>query len=143
MDKINNSNELENHFLGSGWAFPVTFSVGNYRLSTSWYEDNVNDSINIILQTNIGERSMQPNFGSGMQQYFFRKMSDNLKGQLADSVKNALLHYEPRITVQDVKVSYADIVNGLVEINIFYVYNQTNSRHNYVYPFHLKEGTNI
>lgn len=139
----NDANISEGHFLGSGWAFPVTFTVGNHRLVTSWYEDNVNDNINIILQTNMGERIMQPDFGSGLQQYFFRNINSGLKGQLADTVRNALMQHEPRITVLDVQVEFTDVANGLTQINIMYMYNQTNTRHNYVYPFYLKEGTNL
>ena len=36
----------ENHFLGSGWSFPVTFTAGNHQLVLSGYEQNVNQSIN-------------------------------------------------------------------------------------------------
>ncbi|GGB79192.1 baseplate protein [Flavobacterium suaedae] len=139
----NNSSQIEEHFLGSGWAFPVRFSAGNHKLEMSWYEKNVNDSINIILQTNMGERCMQPQFGSGLQPLFFKKMNENLRGQLIDAVKNALLQHEPRITVKDVKVTFADETNGMVQVDIYYIYNQTNTRHNYVYPFYVKEGTNL
>ncbi|AXG74378.1 phage tail protein [Flavobacterium arcticum] len=137
------NDEIENHFLGVGWAFPVAFSAGNHKLELSWYENNVNDAINIILQTKLGERTMQPDFGSGMQQYFFRQMNATLKGQLEDAVKTALLEHEPRITVQSVTATYTDLLTGLVEIKVDYTYNQTNTRHNYVFPFYVKEGTNI
>ena len=38
---------------------------------------------------------------------------------------------------------FVTLANGLVNIEITYLYNQTNTRHNYVYPFYLKEGTNL
>jgi uncharacterized protein len=133
----------ENHFLGSGWAFPVTFTEGNHLLSLSGYEKNVNEAIKIILLTNIGERCLNPRFGSGLQPFFFRKMDETLKGEIADVVKSSLLHNEPRITVQEITVVYADISSGLIEIRVSYVFNQTNARHNYVFPFHIKEGTNL
>lgn len=136
-------NQLDNHFLGSGWAFPVTFSAGNNQLNTSAYEQNVNESIHLILQTKNGERCMEPGFGSGLQQFFFRKMDETLKGEIIDAVKYALLYNEPRITVKEVEVDFTDLQNGWVEIILSYVYNQTNTRHNYVFPFHLKEGTNL
>jgi uncharacterized protein len=135
--------QLENHFLGSGWSFPVTFSAGNYQLNLTCYEENVRDSIDIILQTRKGERSMDPQFGSGLQQFFFRKMDETLKGEIGEAVKASLLHNEPRITVKEVQVSFTDLVQGVVTIGITYRYNQTNTRHNYVFPFHLKEGTNL
>ncbi|HEU4719677.1 MAG TPA: GPW/gp25 family protein [Bacteroidia bacterium] len=133
----------ENNFLGAGWAFPVAFSNGNYQVDSSSYEKNINDSIDIILQTKNGERAFDPQFGSGLQQFFFKKMDETLKGEIQDAVEAALLLNEPRITVQSVAVEYADIQDGLVEITIVYIYNQTNTRHNYVFPFHLNEGTNL
>lgn len=136
-------NIQDDHFLGSGWAFPVTFSAGNLQLFVTNNEDNINESIDLILQTKRGERCLQPLFGSGLQQFFFRKMDETLKGEIIDAVKVSLLHNEPRITVKNVSVDYTDIINGLVSITIVYVYNQSNTRHNYVFPFHLKEGTNL
>jgi phage baseplate assembly protein W len=133
----------QNNFLGSGWSFPVTFSAGNYELNMSSYENNINESIDVILQTKKGERCMEPQFGSGLQQFFFRKMDETLKGEICDTVKMSLLINEPRITVKEVKVEYTDLQNGLVEVGVTYMYNQTNTRHNYVFPFNINEGTNL
>lgn len=130
-------------FLGSGWAFPVQFSEGNLQVTVNWYETNINDAIDVILMTKQGERIMEPQFGSGLQQFFFRKMDETLKGEISDAVRTSLLNNEPRITVTEVAISYVDMINGQVDISITYVYNQTNTRHNYVFPFYLKEGTNL
>jgi phage baseplate assembly protein W len=143
VDNNSRTDNRQKAFLGSGWAFPVKFSEGNLQLNMTMYEANINDSIDLILMTRQGERIMEAQFGSGLQQFFFRKMDETLKGELSDAVKTSLLNNEPRIKVIAVTVSYADPVNGLVTIGIDYVYNQTNTRHNYVFPFHLTEGTNL
>nr|WP_306801530.1 GPW/gp25 family protein [Flavobacterium sp. H4147] len=130
-------------FLGSGWSFPVSFSAGNYQLNLSANEANINESINIILNTRKGERTLESDFGSGLQQFMFRKIDNALKGEIIETIKYALLRYEPRILVQDVQIASTDVLNGLIEVLIIYVYSQTNTRHNYVFPFHLKEGTNL
>jgi uncharacterized protein len=70
-------------------------------------------------------------------------MDETLKGEIADVVKFSLLHNEPRITVQEITVLYTDVMSGLIDIRIIYVFNQTNTRHNYIFPFHIKEGTNL
>ena len=129
--------------MGSGWAFPVSFSDGNYQVNLSSYEENIDDSINAILQTRMGERCMEPQFGSGLQQFVFKKPDASLQAEITEAVRMALLHCEPRITVLSVTTSLTDPVNGLLEVNINYMYNQTNTRHNYVFPFHIKEGTNL
>jgi len=133
----------ENNFLGSGWSFPVSFSAESFQVGVSAFETNINESIDIILKTKQGERCFEPQFGSGLQQFFFRKMDETLKGEIMDAVKVSLLHNEPRITVQEVQVNFTDLLNGIVDIQIVYIYNQTNTRHNYVFPFYLNEGTNL
>jgi len=133
----------ELNFKGSGWSFPVTFSAGNYELNLSRHKDNINQAIHIILQTRNGERCMEPQFGPGLQQFFFRKMDETLRGEMTDAIKMSLLINEPRITVKDVQVYYTDLKNGVVEIHVAYVHNQTNSRHNFVFPFNISEGTNL
>lgn len=135
--------EQQNSFLGSGWSFPVTFTAGNYELHTSSYEKNINESINIILLTKKGERSMEPQFGSGLQSLFFKIMDETLKGEIIDAIKTSLIDNEPRISVQDIEVDFPEPASGLVSVSISYVYNQTNTRHNYVFPFHINEGTNL
>jgi uncharacterized protein len=139
----NNSKIQQHHFYGSGWAFPVLFSAGNYRLAITAGEENINESINLILMTKQGERCHEPRFGSGLYRFVFKTMDDTLKGEIIDSVMMSLLQNEPRITVKEVSVEFTDRQSGLVEIHINYIYNQENSRHNHVFPFHLKEGTNL
>ncbi|RZN84055.1 MAG: phage tail protein [Winogradskyella sp.] len=133
----------DNNFLGSGWAFPVVFSAGNCQLNLTQYEQNINECINIIMRTNFGERVMEPDFGSGMQAFVFEVMDETLKGEIIDTVKVTLLDNEPRISVENVDVEYESLQNGLVSVFIEYIYNKTNTRHNYVFPFHLKEATNL
>lgn len=140
---MDNKEHTKTVFLGSGWAFPVSFSVDNHQLSLSANETNINESINVILNTRKGERTLEANFGSGIQQFMFRKIDNTLKGEIIETIKFALLRYEPRILVQDVKVASTDVLNGKIEILISYIYSQTNTRHNYVFPFYLKEGTNL
>lgn len=141
MDKI--ADKKENVFLGSGWSFPVSFSAGNHQVNISANETNINESINIILNTRKGERTLEANFGSGLQQFMFRKIDNTLKGEIVETIQFSLLRYEPRIVVQEVRVAATDLINGTIEILIIYIYAQTNTRHNYVFPFHLKEGTNL
>ena len=51
-------------YLGRGLAFPVK-PVGG-RLRYAAYEEDVEQAIQIILQTERGERPMLPEFGGGL-----------------------------------------------------------------------------
>lgn len=140
MDSTTN---IQKEFLGSGWSFPVTFSLENHQLQLTKYESNINEMINLIMKTTFGERPFSPQFGAGLQKFFFKEMRPTLQGEIREAVKTALLNNEPRIKVLAVEVVFADLQSGLVEVSINYMYNQTNTRHNYVYPFYIKEGTNL
>jgi len=135
--------KVENHFLGSGWSFPVRFLAGNHQLVTTKYEDNINESIRIIFETKMGERCMEPFFGSGLQQFFFRTMDETLRGEIRNTLEIALLNNEPRISVESIEIEFADVQQGLINILVTYIFNNTNTRQNYVFPFHLNEGTNL
>lgn len=136
-------NQNKNNFLGSGWSFPVRFMAETAELEITQYEKNIRENIDIILKTRRGDHVMNQNFGSGLEQYVFHKIDDTLQGEIIDSIKWSLLNYEPRITVKSVTVESVDLKRGIVSVSIQYLYNQTNTRHNYVYPFHLIEGTNL
>jgi phage baseplate assembly protein W len=140
---VDKQTNITKEFLGSGWSFPVTFSAGNSQLQLTKYETNINEMINLIMQTTSGERPFEAQFGSGLQTFFFKEMRPTLQGEIREAIKTALLDNEPRIKVLSVVVAFADLQSGLVEVSINYMYNQTNTRHNYVYPFYIKEGTNL
>lgn len=139
----NNELHIENQFLGSGWSFPVTFRKENHSLAISKYIENVNQSIFIINNTNFGERCLLPTFGSVLQQFIFRTIDETLFGEISEALKTTLLHNEPRINVEEVDVTISDELNTTLNISVYYKFNETNSRHNYVFPFHLNEGTNL
>ncbi len=86
---------------------------------------------------------MEPDFGAGLQRFFFRKMDETLKGEMINIIKMSLLLNEPRINVTNVDVEFTDTANGMVEIMIDYTYIQANTRHNHTFPFSIMEGTNL
>ncbi|MDD5754255.1 MAG: GPW/gp25 family protein, partial [Methylococcales bacterium] len=117
-------------FLGTGWSFPPTFEVGNYHLNMTHKQHNINQSIDLILQTNQGERSLMPQFGSPLRSFLFRHLDAPLQNEIIDAVKSALLDYEPRITVDNVGLELLTGDQSGVAIYIDYTVKMTNSRFN-------------
>jgi phage baseplate assembly protein W len=122
-------------FLGVGWGFPVRFAKGRASLATD--EESVHQSIWIILCTAPGERVMRPDFGCGIHNLVFALNNATAAGLIAFEVRNALLRWEPRIEVLDVRVTPDD---EQLLVDIEYRIRATNSRFNLVYPFHLERG---
>ncbi len=132
-------------FLGRGWAFPPTFSHrkdNNSGVEMVEAKEDIDQSLEILLNTSLGERVMQPTYGCNLKDYQFEPMNASLVGRLRDLVANAILYYEPRIRLEKIEVSEADALLGKLLIEVEYTVRTTNSRYNYVYDFYLKEASN-
>lgn len=134
---------MNNSFLGTGWSFPPSFEKGNYQLELSSEVDNINQSINLILQTPRFSRSLVPKFGSELAGFLFRTANASLKEEIEESIRLTLLNDEPRITVNKVDVKFVKDTETLALVSIYYTVKKTNARHNHVFPFSLLEGTNL
>lgn len=130
-------------FLGTGWSFPPEFNnISNNVEMVSGTED-IDQSLNILLSTALGERVMQPQYGCDLTDYVFETLNSSVIGYLKDRVKNAILFYEPRIRVEQIDISPADsmdLIEGRFTISLEYSVPGTNSRFNYVYDYYLNEA---
>jgi uncharacterized protein len=127
-------------FFGVGWGFPVGRQQGEPRFSRAEYEESIRQSVRIILSTAKGERVMRPDFGCDLYRLVFAPNSVATRGLAESHVKTALLLWEPRIEVLEVKALPAGAQEEALEINVAYRVLSTDSRFNLVYPFYLERG---
>ena len=128
-------------FLGTGWGFPPEFTVGGADVRMVSLDEDVRESLLIILSTRIRERAMHSTFGCDLHRFVFHEISARLETGLRQAVGDALLQYEPRIEVDEISVDFDEQIEGKVQINIDYTVTATNTRYNMVYPFYLNEAT--
>jgi len=122
-------------FIGRGWSYPLgTSATGGIALSSG--DDEISESIRLILGTAPGERPMRPDFGCAVHDLVFAAVDANFAGQVAYEVRASLLRWEPRIEVVDVTVTLDDERDGVVLIGIDYTLRTTNDRRNLVFPFY-------
>jgi Bacteriophage baseplate protein W len=126
-------------FLGIGWKFPVQ-ADSKSMIKMSKYEEDIKESIWIILGTSKGERTMRPDFGCGIHDFVFESINTSTRARIEQSVQDALTLWEPRIKLTKVNASTEQIDKGKLIISIDYIVNATNNRFNLVYPFYIKEG---
>lgn len=133
-------NDYHSHaFLGTGLHFPVSVDEVTGRMQESSYEDNIKESIYLIIMTKKGERVMHPDFGCDIHQYMFDIVDYTTLNRMKLAVENALLRWEPRIA--DIHVMVTDMMQerNAVQIEIGYRVRTTNSPYNLVFPFYLEE----
>ncbi len=136
MDKFNS-------FLGNGWSFPPSFDkeIGTVTMVSN--EEDIKQSLNILLSTSLGERVMQPRYGCNLNDYMFEPLNSSVIGYIKDLVEHAILFYEPRILAEKIEVTSQDsfdIIEGRFTISIDYTIPETNSRFNFVYDYYKNEA---
>ncbi len=136
-------------FLGRGVGFPVSLN-GAGKLQAAEYEESVRQSILIILGTAKGERLMRPDFGCGIYDLVFEINSASVAGKISQAVQEAILKFEPRVDVLDIKVTSgffksnnqfeAAQNSSVLMIEIKYQVRASNNVFNLVYPFYLERS---
>ncbi len=128
-------------FLGRGIRFPLQVDPKTGKLAMSEHEENIKESIGIILRTGRGERVMRPEFGTNTMDYAFAPSAADVRGTIAHELSEALTIQEPRIRDVEVTTEDVDRQDGTLVINVSYTVRSTNNRFNHVYPFYVTEGS--
>jgi len=131
--------EANKDILGTGWSFPLGVD-GRGGVSLSQYENDIKESIRIILSTAKGERRMRPNFGCDVHNLIFAPNNATTWGLAAHYVEEALGWWEPRIEVTGIDPRPDPEDASRLLINIKYRVKATHDARNLVYPFYLLPG---
>jgi hypothetical protein len=134
---------MEQSFLGRGWSFPPTFDRNLARVEMLEQEALIASSLEVLLSTAQGERTMLPQYGCNMEELVFESLDTRMKTLMADKIESAILYHEPRIVLEKVHLDDSREQEGVVLIEIVYRVKSTNSRFNFVFPYYKLEGTDI
>jgi phage baseplate assembly protein W len=126
-------------FLGRGWRFPVKPDAQG-RLNYVGGDEEIRESLWIILTTAPGERQMLEQFGCDVHDLVFGANTAALRGLVEQNVRSTLTLWEPRIDVLDVRAESPADQRNILTIHIDYRIRANNAIYNLVYPFFLNEG---
>ena len=136
-----NGSDSARAWLGTGWSFPPDFNRHARDVTMVSEEEDIRQSLEILLSTAPGERIMNPAYGCGLKLLTFENINESTLTEIQDVVERAVLFYEPRIRVDTIEVDVENIYQGIITIHLDYTIRITNSRANMVYPFYFQEGT--
>ncbi|MEG4457114.1 GPW/gp25 family protein [Microcoleus sp. N9_A1] len=135
MPEDNYSYPPQKDYIGAGLGFPLQVNVqGGIQLSTG--TPNIEESIVIILRTDLGERVYRPNFGSRLSELVFEPMNVQTLMLIRLYVEQALEMWEPRLILKEVRAD-PDPIRGRVDIEIVYQPKNSLDTRSLVYPFYL------
>lgn len=132
-------------FLGVGWSFPPAFHkhTDTLGVQTVSDEDDIRQSLIVLMSTVPGERTMQPAYGCSLKSMVFENIDESTVTQIKDVIERAVLFFETRITLESIDVKPDDAYEGRINIKLNYVIRTTNTRSNIVYPFYFIEGSQV
>ena len=122
-------------FIGTGLSFPLK-TTANGSIAMVSADQELRESIRLILGTAYGERPMRPEFGCGIHDLVFAPANATTAGEAAYEVRRSLLRWEPRVDVDDVDVSYDPANTALMYVSITYKVKGGNDPRNLVCPFY-------
>jgi phage baseplate assembly protein W len=123
-------------YLGQGLTWPLRVdSRGGLALAHG--EREIEQAIQIILETAPGERVMRPEFGCRIHDLVFAPHDAATEGLAIHYVEEALERWEPRVTVQQVRVATDPARDGVLLIEIRYQIKNTHDERSIVHPFYL------
>jgi phage baseplate assembly protein W len=127
---------MTNPIIGRGWCFPPMFDERG-TIALTHDEDEIEQSIHIILSTAPGQRVMRPEFGCRVHELVFAPNNATTAGLARRYVREALGRWEPRIEVQRVDVVGHQQDAACLFITVEYRVSDRHNRRSLVYPFYL------
>jgi phage baseplate assembly protein W len=102
----------------------------------------VRQSIRIIVMTVPGERVMRPEFGCRIHELIFHPANYQTAAIAERYVREALTRWEPRITIENIRVTPGNGELGELTIEIDYKLKDHPDPRTFTYPFYLVPGEN-
>lgn len=130
------------NFIGLGLRFPfeIASAQGGLSLSTSASIsegiNRINQSLQQILGTAIGERYFNRDFGSRLFELVFEPNDLILIGMAQKYAREAILKWEHRIHLGPIRAS-TDNDKSILYVNVQYRLRENNAEGNLVFPFFL------
>ena len=98
----------------------LPFKLKSVFTSTYTTKDQIKSNLINLLLTNIGERPMNPRFGTNLRKFLFEGITDANNETIIDHISYSISVNIPQINVLSITIN-PDEDHNLIELNIDYV----------------------
>ena len=95
----------ENVFIGIDLPFRKSNGKEGYFASTTTTIEAVKNNIRNLVNTNTGERLMQPNLGLNLRNYMFEQFTDETLLSVQNDIVDTFKVWLPFVEIRDIQVS--------------------------------------
>lgn len=108
--------EYKDYALGISLPIKITDTAFNQTFFTI---DQVRTNLNNLLLTKRGERLMQPQFGSGLQEFLFEPLTDEIADKIETEIINVISRWIPYVTIDSIEVdTTSERNNNMINIHL-------------------------
>lgn len=100
-----------------GITLPI--QIGEIAFNQSFQTiDQVKTNIKNLLLTKRGERLMQPELGSGLQEVLFEFNDDDLAAKIEETITTAIERWIPNVSIENIVIESTDTLKDSNQVNI-------------------------
>ena len=103
-------------------------------------EEEIRQSLEILINTLPGEHVLFQDFGSDLRSYVFEAISTTMLNEIRGNLRHAITMNESRVTFTNIKVTQDPQELGKIVVDVAYEVPDSNSRYNLVFPYYLAEA---
>jgi uncharacterized protein len=100
-----------------GLSLPLQFGNNTFT-QTFQTSEQVKSNIKNLLLTKKGERILQPEFGSGLQELLFEPSTTDFEGRIEDTINESIEQWLPYVTVEEIDIEATDELRDNNKINV-------------------------
>ena len=100
-----------------GISLPLQFGNNTFN-QTFQTSEQVKSNIKNLLLTKRGERILQPEFGSGLQELLFEPNTSDFETKIENTINESLEQWLPYVTVEQIDIEATDELKDNNRINV-------------------------
>ncbi len=104
-----------------GWKFPIQVDEVTGKIKTVEDNEDVKQSIRIILETQKNERKIYPNFGTDLRSYMFEIVDHVFISNIKNTIESSIKMWATHIEDMNVAVNASSGAISKIEVNIDYI----------------------
>jgi hypothetical protein len=112
---VKDTESFNDYAIGISLPIQITNTAFTQTFQTS---EQVKSNIKNLLLTKKGERILQPEFGSGLQELLFEPNVDDFEGRIEDTINESLEQWLPYVTAEEIDIDASDKLRDNNRINV-------------------------
>ena len=109
--------------VGIDFPFGRQPNQDGYFKTTKTTVESVKNNIRLLLQTELGERTMQPFLGMNLRQFIFEQITEDVKIQIENNIVDVFETWLPFVELKDIQISSDSVTEDSNKISINIVFS--------------------